>query len=78
MAYRTVQVFIQSRTMKRLRLMQKLYPAFETDRTTTTDEMADEILNTAITNSYPEVIELEKKLADIEKQYVAEIRQKKE
>ncbi len=76
MSYRTAQIFIQYRTLSRLRSAVKLYPRgvvdSEAQRMTqeTADERADRLLNEAIDREYPDVVEMEKELNQIEKKYM--------
>ena len=72
--YRNAQIFVQSRTLKLLRLVAKLYPVRDDaapagEANATADQVADSILQTAIALHYPLATELAKKQDALEKEY---------
>ena len=85
MSYRTQTVYIQGKTLSRLRLVKKLYPHYikaksATDfdpsaREASIDEIADEILNKAINDKYPDVIALEANLARVEREAMEKLKE---
>jgi hypothetical protein len=72
---RSASIYIEHRTLKRLKLLRHLYP--ETSylpsgdaMDKTADERADEIINQMIEEKYPGVIALEGELAKTEKAFM--------
>lgn len=74
MSYRSTEIAVEPRTVKRLCLATKLYPWIIKDHSTGREEttvvgvdaFAEMILNEVIREKYPAVLELEKKLAAVE------------
>ena len=77
-AYRSAQIYVSTRTIKRLRLINRIFPQrSSTDNTATAslDEVADAILNEAILTKWPECLELEKELARVEAEFAEKMKQ---
>jgi hypothetical protein len=77
MSYRNAQLWVQHRTLSRLRSAVKLYPrAGGTNElgmltsNETADERADRLLNEAIERDYPDVVQMEKEIRQIEANYM--------
>jgi hypothetical protein len=85
MSIRSSTLYVQGKTIKRLLVLAKLYPEFTYDavgggspqREKTADERADQIINEAIKERYPQVIELEKELAKTEKDFFEKVIQER-
>ncbi len=75
--YRTAQLQVQTKTLKYLRLVRRLYPArgdserqSTADNIMTADELADKLLLDAIKTFYPRVVELVKAQDKLEKEAI--------
>ena len=78
MSYRNATLYVQGKTLQRLRLVRKLYPHYITEknelagdmsqRECSIDEMADRIINGAIDDQFPAALALEKEMARVEKE----------
>ncbi len=77
MSIRSSTIYVEPKTVRRLLVLVKLYPERVADigsgmspREKTADERADTLLNEAIKEKFPLVIELEKVLAKAEKDFI--------
>lgn len=92
MSFRPSQLFIQSRTKQRLRLIAELFPTrsqnSEAQRHTeisegvcgnaSADEIGDKLLNDAIAREFPEILMIEKEIADVKKEAARRVRDRGE
>jgi len=82
MSLRSSTLYVEPLTVRRLLLVAKLYPeACRVEsgmamREKTADERADAMLNEAIKEKFPKVIELEKELSRAETEFIEKVRQK--
>jgi hypothetical protein len=77
---RLASLYVEPRTIKRLKLLGKLYPEkkelfpayqpFDAPAFKSADERADDILNQVLESTYPRVIALERELALVEKNFI--------
>jgi hypothetical protein len=77
---RSSTLYVEPKTVKRLVVLAKLYPEHVanvsgmTPREKTADERGDALINEAIKEKYPRVIELEKELAKTEKDFFEKVK----
>jgi len=73
MSFRSAEIAVQPQTIKRLNYVLKLFPVGQSPdeaRRLNADGLADRLLNEVIAERYPAVIELEKKLKQIEQEAI--------
>ncbi len=76
MSVRSATLYVEPRTIKRLRLALTLYPKYRTNAETgiqtviTADELADTLLNETLEYDFPLVTDLEKALAKAEQDFI--------
>lgn len=76
MSMRSVSLYVEPRTIKKLRLALTLYPQYKVDSDTgiktiiTTDHLADQLVNEAIDTRFPLVNELARELAKTERDFI--------
>ncbi len=79
MSVRSATLYVEPRTIKRLRLALTLYPKYRTNAETgiqtviTADELADTLLNETLEFDFPLVTDLEKALKQTEKEFIAKV-----
>lgn len=82
MSFRTKQIYLTSRTYHRLHLLcnvmaaEKLTPVTSDTPKVSPDELADSIINQTIDRLYPQISELEKAIAKLEKDCAAQLKGK--
>ncbi len=76
MSMRSATLYVEPRTIKRLRLALTLYPKYRTNAETgiqtviTADELADTLLNETLEFDFPLVTDLEKALKNTEQEFI--------
>jgi hypothetical protein len=85
LSLRSSTIYVEPRTVRRLILVTKMYPERVTDtsggmatREKTADERADILINEAINQKYPKVIELERLLTKTEKDFLTGVNQEQQ
>jgi len=79
MSLRSSTIYVEPKTVRRLILVTKMYPervvgdSGMATREKTADERGDMLLNEAIKEKFPLVIELERELAKTEKEFLARV-----
>ncbi len=77
MSMRSISLYVEPKTIKKLRLALTLYPQYKVDSDTgiktviTTDHLADQLVNEAIDTRFPLVNELARQLAKTEREFIA-------